>query len=64
MGEFVRVARCERCDREWRLVGASLNPSNETQVDHGFKCECGAVVWALVPGSTNRELVRIEPLPR
>jgi len=61
MTEFERAVRCERCRRGWRVVGASANPSNETQGELSFPCACGARVSVMLPGSANRDLVRIEP---
>ncbi len=61
MPDFERPATCVRCGRKWVIVGHSLNPANETQGDLNFPCDCGAIVSALLPGSANRELVRIEP---
>lgn len=61
MPDFERPATCEHCGRKWLIVGRSLNPGNETQADLHFRCACGAIVSALLPGSANRELVRIEP---
>jgi hypothetical protein len=61
MAEFERPATCEHCGMVWAIVGFAANPSNETQSELNFLCDCGAIVTALLPGSANRELVRIEP---
>jgi hypothetical protein len=61
MSAFERVGECERCGREFVLTGTSANPGNETQLNVAFTCECGGTLKAMLPGSANRELVRIEP---
>jgi hypothetical protein len=49
------------CGRHYVVSGAALNPANETQSSLEFKCVCGATVEAFLPGSANRELVKIAP---
>ena len=61
MTTFERMGACQRCGREYVLHGNSLNPANETQLNVEFRCECGGTLEALIPGSANRDLVRIEP---
>jgi hypothetical protein len=43
------------------LHGNAVNPANETQLNVEFRCECGGTLEALIPGSANRDLVKIEP---
>ena len=43
------------------VSGVALNPGNETQSTLEFKCVCGAPVEAFLPGSANRDLVKIAP---
>jgi hypothetical protein len=61
MTSFSRPCTCESCGREYLVSGTSANPTNETQVAVDFTCACGGVVPAFLPGSVNRDLVRIEP---
>jgi hypothetical protein len=61
MSDFERVGECDRCGREFRVTGTSANPGNETQLNVAFTCECGGTLKAMLPGSANRDLVRIEP---
>lgn len=63
MDEFIRSAECPACKREYELRGRSVNPSNETQTLMEFKCSCGERVGTFLPGSVNRELVKIKPVP-
>jgi hypothetical protein len=60
MSEFERPSQCDLCGQAYLVKGASLNPSNETQSAMVFSCPCGGRVVAHVPGSTNRNLVRLE----
>lgn len=61
MIDFERTCVCDRCGREFMVSGTSANPTNETQVDVPFPCPCGGSASALIPGSANRERVRILP---
>jgi hypothetical protein len=61
MSAFERIGECDRCGREFVLTGTSANPGNETQSKVAFTCECGGTMKAMLPGSANRELVKIEP---
>ncbi len=61
MNAFERIGVCERCHREFVISGTSANPGNETQSNAAFTCECGGLMRTLLPGSANRDLVRIEP---
>jgi len=61
MTAFERLGACDQCGREFVLTGNAANPGNETQTNVSFTCECGGTLRALLPGSANRELVRIEP---
>lgn len=61
MGEFERVGACDTCGREFVVSGTSANPGNETQLNVALSCECGGTLAIMLPGSTNRDLVRIEP---
>jgi hypothetical protein len=61
MTAFERLGACDRCGKEFVLTGNAANPGNETQANVSFTCECGGNLRALLPGSANRELVRIEP---
>ena len=61
MADFSRPCKCERCGLEFVVSGTSANPANETQVAVDFTCDCGGVIPAFLPGSVNRDRVRIEP---
>jgi hypothetical protein len=61
MADFERECVCSRCGLEYVVSGTAANPGNETQVDVGFPCSCGGTAYAMIPGSVNRDLVRIEP---
>jgi translation initiation factor IF-1 len=61
--EFVRECKCRRCGQMWAVRGAAANPSNETQFALEFPCDCGTVVVAHLPGSANRERLKVEPVP-
>lgn len=61
MGDFERAGKCDRCEREFVVSGTSANPGNETQLNVALSCECGGTLAIMLPGSTNRDLVRIEP---
>jgi DNA-directed RNA polymerase subunit RPC12/RpoP len=58
MADFERTGWCDRCGREYVVTGSSANPSNETQSNSTFRCECGGRVSAMLPGSANPERVR------
>jgi hypothetical protein len=62
MDEFIRSAACPGCKREYELRGRSVNPNNETQTLMEFRCTCGEKVGTFLPGSVNRELVKIKPV--
>jgi hypothetical protein len=49
------------CGRNYVVSGSAINPSNETQAPLQFRCVCGAQVEAFLPGSANRELVKVAP---
>ena len=49
------------CGRYYVVSGAALNPNNETESSLQFRCVCGAQVEAFLPGSANRELVKVAP---
>jgi hypothetical protein len=59
VSEFARVCECGHCGRRYSVTGVAANPDNETQSQIEFRCACGAEVEAFLPGSTNRDLVRI-----
>ena len=61
MSDFERVGECDTCGREFVVTGSSANPGNETQLNVALTCECGGTLSIMLPGSTNRDLVRIEP---
>jgi len=61
MSDFSRTCACESCGREYVVSGTSANPGNETQVAVDFDCSCGGRIPAFVPGSANREGVRVLP---
>jgi hypothetical protein len=61
MSDFSRPCACESCGTKYVVSGTSANPSNETQVAMDFHCRCGGVIPAFVPGSANRDAVRLEP---
>jgi hypothetical protein len=63
MGEFARPCACARCGLEYTVHGTSANPTNETQELLRFTCRCGGEVVAHIPGSVNRNLLRMEPKP-
>ena len=62
MDAFTRTATCPACQRAYELSGRSVNPGNETQTLMEFRCSCGERVGTFLPGSVNRELVRIKPV--
>jgi hypothetical protein len=62
MDDFTRSATCPACQRGYQLSGRSLNPGNETQTLMEFRCTCGERVGTFLPGSVNRELVKIKPV--
>jgi hypothetical protein len=59
MPGFERPCACDRCGREYVVSGTAANPGNETQVMTDFKCDCGGRVEAMIPGSVNRDGVRL-----
>ena len=61
MPGFERPCTCDRCGREYVVSGTAANPGNETQVLADFGCDCGGRVEAMIPGSVNREAVRVLP---
>jgi hypothetical protein len=61
MTEFSRPGQCDRCGREYVVSGSAANPANETQAAVAFSCSCGGEVSVHLPGSVNRNLVRMEP---
>jgi len=61
MASFERVGTCEACGREYRISGSALAPGAETEAPARFFCGCGGHLSAFLPGSTNRELVVVEP---
>ncbi|HET7293183.1 MAG TPA: hypothetical protein VFM88_12210 [Vicinamibacteria bacterium] len=61
MSDFSRLAECGMCGRHYVVSGFALNPGAETQAALYFKCVCGAEVEAFLPGSANRELVKVDP---
>ena len=63
MLEFKRPAACETCGQKFNVSGSALNPSNETQSAMVFSCPCGGRVIVQLPGSVNKQLVRLEPVP-
>lgn len=62
--DFTRECACPNCRLLYVVTGTALNPANETQFTYEFKCECGAAVSAYMPGSVNRERVKVEPASR
>jgi hypothetical protein len=60
--DFVRNTTCPACQRQYELRGRSINPENETQTVMEFRCTCGERVSAFLPGSVNRELVKVQPV--
>jgi len=61
MGTFERTGTCEACGREYTISGSALAPGAETEAPARFFCECGGVLSAFLPGSTNREMVVVAP---
>jgi hypothetical protein len=61
MATFERTGTCDTCSAEYVVSGTAANPGNETQVLTGFACACGGQVEAMLPGSVNRDLVRLVP---
>jgi DNA-directed RNA polymerase subunit RPC12/RpoP len=61
MPGFERPCACNRCGREYVVSGTAANPGNETQVLADFACDCGGRVEAMIPGSVNRDGVRMLP---
>jgi hypothetical protein len=61
MSTFERIGQCDHCGRQYVVRGTSANPGNETQLNVAFTCECGGTLKAMLPGSANRDQVRIEP---
>ena len=59
--EFTRECDCPTCNRIFVVTGTALNPTNETQFTYEFRCECGSTVAAYLPGSVNRERVKVAP---
>jgi hypothetical protein len=60
MADFQRDGSCNRCGKSYLLRGSSANPGNETQVDVSLPCSCGGTITAMVPGSANRDRLRVE----
>jgi hypothetical protein len=63
MADFVRECECPYCGRKYVVTGVAANPGNETQFAMEFPCACGSRAVAHVPGSVNRERLRVEPVP-
>jgi hypothetical protein len=61
MASFERAGACPACGREYLISGAALAPGAETEAPARFFCECGGLVQAFLPGSVNRELVKVTP---
>jgi hypothetical protein len=61
VSNFERQGACRACGKEYTISGAALAPGAETEAPARFFCECGGVVQAFLPGSVNRELVKVEP---
>jgi hypothetical protein len=64
VADFQRDGRCEKCGHGYVLRGSSANPGNETQVDVSLPCACGGTITAMVPGSANRDRLRVESAGR
>jgi hypothetical protein len=60
MEPFERPCSCRECGRAYVVRGASINPTNETQVMTEFICSCGSTVTAHVPGSVNLEKIQVQ----
>jgi hypothetical protein len=63
MADFTRECECALCGRRYVITGVSANPGNETQFAMEFPCACGSLAVAHLPGSVNRERLRVEPVP-
>ena len=61
MTHFERNGTCLACGLEFEISGTAANPGNETQVIADFACDCGGRVEAMIPGSVNRDAVRMNP---
>ena len=61
MKPFVRDARCESCNREYKVAGVALHPGAETEGPTRFRCACGGWIAAFVPGSVNIERLVVTP---
>jgi hypothetical protein len=61
VANFERLGACRDCAKEYTISGAALAPGAETEAPARFFCECGGVVSAFLPGSVNRELVKVSP---
>ena len=61
--DFERECACRMCGRMWVVRGTAVNPSNETQFALEFPCDCGKVLVAHLPGSANRERLKVELVP-
>jgi hypothetical protein len=61
VADFAREGACDRCGREYVITGSSLNPGTETEAPRRFRCTCGGLVEAFIPGSVNLERVQVAP---
>jgi hypothetical protein len=61
MPSFERECVCADCGRFYVVSGESLNPGNETQEPALFSCACGGPMTVFVPGSANRERLKLTP---
>jgi hypothetical protein len=61
MVPFERAGRCGACGGEFVVSGNALFPGAETEGPARFRCACGGVVEALLPGSVNPERVVVVP---
>jgi len=63
MADFTREQECSSCGRCYIVFGAAANPANETQFAMEFSCACGGTILVFLPGSVNRERLRVEAVP-
>jgi hypothetical protein len=63
MPPFTREATCPSCGREYLISGASVNPGTETEAPRRFRCLCGDLLEAFIPGSVNPERVKVTAKP-
>lgn len=60
MPAFTREAVCPQCGRSYAISGASVNPGSETEAPRRFRCACGGMMEAFIPGSVNTERLTVK----